>query len=99
MTFKDYYLFEEGKNDYKLYHDSYTSAVQTAIEQVEKKGFKIDDDDWWHQVAIGPKKPSAGKTNRITVKLTKKGKESKKALHMQIYGMEQGKYELNMYIS
>ena len=86
------------KSAYEIYHKDYSSAVQTAIKQAEKRGFEVDMDDWHDKVATGPKKPSAGKTNSFSVKLKKDGKESKKALHLQVYNMDNHKYELNMYI-
>jgi len=88
----------QEKSDYEIYHKDYSSAVQTAIKQAEKRGFEVDMDDWHDKVATGPKKPSAGKTNSFSVKLKKDGKESKKALHLQVYNMDNHKYELNMYI-
>jgi len=91
---------EEAKSasGYEIYHKDYSSAVQTAIKQAEKRGFEVDMDDWHDKVATGPKKPSSGKTNSFSVKLKKDGKESKKALHLQVYNMDNQKYELNMYI-
>lgn len=89
---------EEAKTDYEVYHKDYSSAVQTAIKQAEKRGFEVDMDDWHDKVATGPKKPSAGKTNSFSIKLTKDGKPVKKALQMQVYNMDNHKYELNMYI-
>jgi hypothetical protein len=91
---------EEAKSasGYEIYHKDYSSAVQTAIKQAEKRGFEVDMDDWHDKVATGPKKPSSGKTNSFSVKLKKDGKESKKALHLQVYNMDNHKYELNMYI-
>ena len=86
------------KSAYEIYHKDYSSAVQTAIKQAEKRGFEVDMDDWHDKVATGPKKPSSGKTNSFSVKLKKDGKESKKALHLQVYNMDNQKYELNMYI-
>ena len=86
------------KSDYEVYHKDYSTAVQTAIKQAEKRGYEVDMDDWHDKVATGPKKPSAGKTNSFSVKLKKDGKESKKALHLQVYNMDNHKYELNMYI-
>jgi hypothetical protein len=88
----------QEKSDYEVYHKDYSSAVQTAIKQAEKRGFEVDMDDWHDKVATGPKKPSSGKTNSFSVKLKKDGKESKKALHLQVYNMDNHKYELNMYI-
>ena len=86
------------KSDYEIYHKDYSSAVQTAIKQAEKRGYEVDMDDWHDKVATGPKKPSAGKTNSFSVNLKKDGKESKKKLHLQVYNMDNHKYELNMYI-
>ena len=86
------------KSDYETYHKDYSSAVQTAIKQAEKRGFEVDMDDWDDKVATGPKKPSAGKTNSFSINLMKDGKPSKKKLQMQVYNMDNQKYELNMYI-
>jgi len=88
----------QEKSDYEVYHKDYSGAVQTAIKQAEKRGFEVDMDDWHDKVATGPKKPSAGKTNSFSVNLMKDGKESKKKLHLQVYNMDNHKYELNMYI-
>ena len=88
----------EEKTDYEVYHKDYSSAVQTAIKQAEKRGYEVDMDDWHDKVATGPKKPSSGKTNSFSIKLMKDGKPSKKALQMQVYNMDNHKYELNMYI-
>ena len=89
---------KEGLNDYPIYHNTFSSAVQTAAEYAEKKGYTINDDEWFNTVATGPKKPSEGQTNRYTITLYKDGKEQKKSLHIQIYGMK-NKYELNAYIA
>ena len=89
---------DEAKSDYEVYHKDYSTAVQAAIKQAEKRGFEVDMDDWHDKVATGPKKPSAGKTNSFSVNLMKDGKESKKKLHLQVYNMDNQKYELNMYI-
>ena len=86
------------KTDYEIYHKDYSSAVQTAIKQAEKRGYEVDMDDWHDKVATGPKKPSSGKTNSFSINLMKDGKASKKKLQMQVYNMDNQKYELNMYI-
>ena len=87
---------EEAK--YPLYHNTFTSASQAALDLAKKQGFEVDEDDWFNQVSTGPKKPSKGKTNRYVVKVTKKGKDTKKRLAFQVYGMDSGKYELNAYV-
>jgi hypothetical protein len=86
------------KSDYEIYHKDYSSAVQTAIKQAEKRGYEVDMDDWHDKVATGPKKPSSGKTNSFSINLMKDGKASKKKLQMQVYNMDNHRYELNMYI-
>jgi hypothetical protein len=88
----------EAKGGYTINHKTFSSAVQHAKEQVEKQGYTIDDDEWDRKVAMGPKKPGTGKTNRYTIDLMKNGKETRKKLQMQVY-YDEGRYELNMYVS
>jgi biotin operon repressor len=95
-------LFKESveviSEKYTVNHKDFSSAVQHAIKEVEKKGFQVDTEDWDNKVATGPKKPSAGNTNRYIIKLLKDGKETRRTLHMQIYNADNKFYELNMYI-
>lgn len=93
-------LLNEG-NDYTVYHNTYSSAVQAAEKWAENRGYTIDEDDWSTKIAFGPKKPSKGKTNRATIGLFKNGKEQRKALHIQVYnrGVSGNTYELNAYIN
>ncbi len=83
--------------DFKVYHKSYTEAIQTAKEYALKKGYMVDEDDSFRKIGMGPRKPSEGKTVKVSVELTKGGKPSNKQLHIQVYGMKNG-YELNCYI-
>lgn len=83
---------------HEIYHDSFTQACQEAIDYASKKGYKVDDSDWFTQVSTGPRKPSPGGTNRYSVEVTRMGFPSNKKLHFQVYGMESGKYELNAYL-
>ena len=83
--------------EYKLHHSTFSGAVQEAMEVAKKSGFEVDDDDWHSKVAMGPKKPSVGKTNRYSVELMKNGKPTKKSLQIQVYNMG-AKYELNCYV-
>jgi hypothetical protein len=92
--------FSENKSDYELYHKDFSTAVQHASKVAEKRGYKIDTDDWDRKVAIGPRKPSEGKTNSYSIDLMDKlGKQSRKKLQMQVYNKGGSKpFELNMYI-
>lgn len=95
MSMSEEVELEEG---YTINHKTFSSAVQHAKAQVEKQGYTIDDDEWDRKVAMGPKKPGTGKTNRYTIDLMKGGKETRRKLQMQVY-YDEGRYELNMYVS
>lgn len=86
----------------QIYHSSFTSAVQTAKEDAEKRGFEVDEDDWWNRISTGSGKPKNGSTFQATIGLTKKGKSTSKALHISVYdrGSNVGnRYELTHYIN
>lgn len=91
-------IVSEAKSTYTIYHKTFSSAVQHAIEITEKRGYEIDEEEWNRKVALGPRKPSSGKTNSYSISLLKNSKETKKNLHIQVYH-DEGRYELNMYIS
>jgi len=84
--------------DNNVYHETFSSAVQTARANVEAKGYTVDENDWFNRVNTGPGRPKAGHTTRMSIGLLKDGKPQKKALHIQVYNM--GKtYELNFYVN
>jgi hypothetical protein len=86
-----------------IYHNSFTDAVNTARQYVEKKGYEIDEDDWFTQIGTGGKytraRPSIGKTHSFSVGLIKNGKPQKKNINISVYGMDSGRYELTAYIA
>jgi hypothetical protein len=94
--FKEF--LQESK--YEVYHDTYTSAIQTAEEWAIKQGYDLDEEEWAQDIGLGPSKPKPGKTNKFSLSLSKNGKEDKKRLQIQIYNRETNSntYELNMYI-
>ena len=83
---------KKSATDYEVYHKSFSDAMQHAYEYAEKKGFPVDKDEIDDKVALGPKKPSKGKTNRYDLKA------GRKTAHIQVYNMDNKSYELNMYI-
>ena len=89
----------EVNEKYKIIHKTMSAALQHAYDQVEKKGFEVDKDDIDNKVAMGPRKPSSGKTNSYNLGLSKNGKPVKQKLHVQVYNMDNKGYELNMYVS
>lgn len=87
----------------ETYFKSFTDAASAAKEYAMKKGYEIDEDDWQTQIAFGGKysrsRPSVGKTNSFTIGLLRNGKPQRKALHISVYGMESGNFELTNYIN
>jgi hypothetical protein len=91
---KEEVKLEEGKSStgYELYHKSFSDAMQHAYDFAKKKfGIIVDPKEIDDKVASGPRKPSKGKTNSYRLK------GDKGAIQVQVYGMDSGKYELNMY--
>lgn len=92
----------KSKSDYKIYHETYTSAVDEMLEFIKKNGYEISEDEIFNQITTGHGRPKNGSTTRHTLELTKNGKEQNKRLHVQVYDMGNSRgntYELNMYIS
>ena len=85
------------------YFKSFTDAASSARAYAMKKGYEIDESDWQSQIAMGGKysrsRPSVGKTNSFTIGLMRNGKPQKRALHISVYGMESGNFELTNYVS
>ena len=92
------YVWFEARYKYEINHKTYTSAVEEALVVADKQGYEVDMDDYFDQIATGPRKPAEGKTNIFKIALEKGGKEQKKKLQIQIYGKGKHGYELNCYI-
>jgi hypothetical protein len=104
------YLSKEEKNissilkgdmneatDYTISHKTFSSAVQHAQKVAEDRGYTVDEYDWDRKIAMGPRKPSKGKTNSYSIDLMKNDKDVRQKLKIQVY-YDEGRYELNMYI-
>ena len=83
----------KSSSGYELYHRDFSGAMQHAYAHAKKKGFIVDKDDIDSKVAMGPKRPSSGKTNKYILDTNKKQK-----LHIQVANLDNKRYELNMYI-
>ena len=95
---EDYVVHFTEAYKYKIDHKTYTAAVEEALIVEDKAGYEVDMDDYFNQIATGPRKPAEGKTNIFKIALEKQGKEQKKKLQIQIYGKGKHGYELNCYI-
>ena len=85
---------DEGKQaKYPLHHKDFSGAMKTAYDHAKKNlGVIVDPSEIDDKVAMGPRKPSTGKTN--SYRLT--DKSGKKAIQVQVYNTGKS-YELNMY--
>jgi len=83
---------------YKVTHNSYTSAIQEMEVYAKRLGYELDEDQLATDIGMGPRKPKEGDYNKFHLRITKDGKELKKCLQVQIFGINNGKFELNMYV-
>jgi len=91
-------FLKEAKSDFVVYHNQYSSAIDEVEKYAKSMGYELDQEEYGNAYVDGFFKPNDGQTKKDTLTLYKKGKEQKKALHVQIYGMG-NKFELNMYIN
>lgn len=86
-----------------MYFKSATDAVQYAILQTEKQGYKVDDSDWFTQISCGGEygrlRPSVGEYHRFILELSKDNKKVNNCLSITLYGMDSGNFELVNYIN
>jgi len=85
---------KEGKFDYETYHKTLSSALNAVRAYANSRGYDEVEFGMGDVQHVG-----YGHTERLTKELTKGGVPQRKALHVQIYRMESGNYELNMYIN
>jgi hypothetical protein len=84
----------------QVYHDTYTSAIQTALANLPQ-GVTVDEDEYFREVTVGQGRPKKDMTTRHSIKLIHESKPRfKQYLHIQVYnrGTENNTYELNFYI-
>lgn len=91
-------LFKENKKSFELYFETLTQALEEVENYVKKNGYEIEDQEReFFLFGIGG--IEYGKTKKGSFYLNKNGEPVKKKLHIQIYRMESGRYELNQYIA
>ena len=77
---------------YDIYHKTFSDAMQHSYKAAKKMyGITVDPNEIDQKVASGPKKPSAGKTNRYQLK------GDKGTIQVQVANLDNKRYELNMY--
>jgi len=83
----------EGMKDYEIYH----KTLNSVISQIEKYAM-IRGYDPIEFGTFDVQHVAYGETKRIRMPLTINGTPTKKMINAQIYRMDSGTYELNMYI-
>lgn len=82
-----------------IHHKTLASAIEVAVASAKRQGFEISEDEIFRKVTTAYIRKGAGKTNEYHLELTKGGVAQRKQLHIQVYNMDGGTYELNFYIS
>jgi hypothetical protein len=86
------------KKEVESYFDTYSAAISAALDDTREKGYDVDEDDIWMKISVGEGRPKVGKSQTVSLTLYKNGKEQRRALHISVYAMEGGQYELTHYI-
>jgi hypothetical protein len=83
----------------KNYYRSYTEATQAVYDYVST-AYIINMDEWFSQVNVGgkPKVNQTKKSRAIGLYSKKTMKPIKKALHINVFRMNENTFELNWYI-
>ena len=111
MKFNEF--LNESKGDFQVYHNRYSTVIDEIEKYANSMGYELDKEEYGNAYIDAFFKPKEGATKKDTLTLYKNGKEqrkashvqlrayrfTRKALHVQIYGRGNGKYELNMYIN
>lgn len=86
-----------------MYYKTASSAVDAARENIEFRGYKVCEDDWRTKIAHGGRynrlRPSTGEYHSFTISLFKNDKPQRKCLHITLYGMASGNFELVSYLN
>lgn len=96
------YIMEnkEIKENYTIKHPTFTSAISEVIDFLKRKNFYLSEDDVFNEITTGRGRPKNGDTVRFNMPLyNRDGTPAKKAVAFQIADLENGLYELNMYIT
>jgi len=92
---KTYFTFM--KESHTLYHNSYTDAVNAALQK--HSDLKVSPEDRDTHIAMGPRKPAEGETVKHHIPATDKNGD-KHIIHIQVYNKGGNKpFELNTYSS
>lgn len=84
-------------NGYKIYHETLAQTLQEAEDFFHNEGYLFTSDNYFPDITVGG--IGYGETARITRPIQLQGKSKEGVANIQIYRMDSGRYELNMYPS
>ena len=86
-----------------MYYKTASEAADVARQNIESRGYKVCEDDWRTQIAHGGRynrlRPPVGVSHSFTISLFKNDKPQRKCLHITLYGMNSGRFELVDYLN
>jgi hypothetical protein len=85
---------KEGKSNFEIYHKTLASCLDEIKDYAIARGFDPIEFGTFDVEHV-----NYGTTKRITLPLMVNGEPNRKRLFAQIYRMDSGNYELNMYVS
>jgi hypothetical protein len=83
----------------QCHYRTYTEAVNYAIVQTHLNGYQTKDEDQFQIIRVNTKKPKVGETTQFNLPLYKAEKSQREMLHVKVYGLESGLFELHFYVS
>jgi hypothetical protein len=90
-------ILNEHKSE-ETYFDTLKKALDNVSEKTKKEGYEIVDQER-EFFLFGVGGIEYGENKKKSFYLEKDEKKSKNKLHIQIYRMDSGRYELNQYIA
>lgn len=96
-------LHEEGEKSNDTYFETLSEALDAVRQKAAKLGLELDEDAIWTNFGTGGISYDTEKSANIPLLkngepiLDKRGKEANRYIHVSIYRMPSGRYELTMY--
>ena len=89
------HMAKGGENKkYEIYHETLSSALKEVEDWAKNNGYEIKG-DYFPDVKVGG--INYGETKRFSIPVIKEGKKNEGKIMIQIWRMDSGRYELNMY--
>lgn len=84
-----------GIRSYEIYHKTLASALEEVEDWAARNGYTFTSEHYFPDVTIGGVK--YGETKRFKREVKKDGKNKEGDIAIQVYRMDSGTYELNLY--